>query len=137
MLRGIDPVLSPELLKILCEMGHGDELVVTDAHYPAHSKCPARVVDADGVPAARLLKGIAPLLVLDPEVPCAMIQDTESDRADPQVEKDFRDALGYAGEIVRMGRFDFYDRATKAFAVVRSGELRKYGCIILTKGVTV
>ena len=56
--------------------------------------------------------------------------------ADPQVEKDFREALGYEGSIVRMGRFDFYDRATKAYAVLHTGELRKYGCIILTKGVT-
>jgi len=136
MLKGINPVLTSDLLKILWDMGHGDELVITDAHYPAHSKCPDLVIDTAGVDVAPILEGIAPLFELDPEVPPAMIQDTEKDPADPQVEKDFREALGYGGEIVRMGRFDFYDRATKAYAVVRTGELRKYGCIIITKGVT-
>lgn len=137
MLKGIDPVLSPELLKILCEMGHGDELVVTDAHYPAHSKSSGRVVRADGIPAARLLKAIAPLFELDSySVPCAMIKIAKGDSADPNVEKEYREALGYHGEIEEVERFDFYDRATKAYAVLHTGELRKYGCIIVKKGVT-
>ena len=136
MLKGIDPAISPELLKVLSEMGHGDELVITDAHYPAHSRSSGRVIRADGVPAATLLKGIVQLFELDPEVPCAMIRDTKKVPADPQVEKDYRKALCYKGKILRMGRFDFYDRATKAYAVLHTGELRKYGCIIITKGVT-
>ena len=77
MLRGINPVLTSDPLKILWDMGHGDELVITDAHYPAHSKCPDLVIDTAGVDVAPILEGIAPLFELDPEVPPAMIQDTE------------------------------------------------------------
>lgn len=137
MLNGISPLISPDLLKILCEMGHGDELVITDAHYPAHSKCPSRVVRADGLKAADLLKAIAPLITLDDyEIPVAMIKVAERDTEDPQVEKDYRAALGYTGTIDRVERFAFYARASKAFAVLHTGELRKYGCIIIKKGVS-
>ena len=137
MLKGINPAISPELLKILCEMGHGDELVVTDAHYPAHSMSSGRVVRADGVPAVTLLEGIAQLIQLDDyEIPCAMIKVRKGDMADPDVEKSYRKALGYTGKIEQVERFKFYARAKKAYAVLHTGELRKYGCIIIKKGVT-
>lgn len=136
MLKGISPVIAPELLKILAEMGHGDEIVVSDAHFPAHT-FNARVVRADGIPADKLLAGIIPLFELDAyAVPIAMMAAVAGDTLDPAVETRYRAALAYDGEIERVERFAFYERAKKAYAVVISGETAKYGNVILKKGVT-
>ena len=136
MLKGIDPVVSPELLKALAEMGHGDELVISDAHFPAHT-INANVIRADGVGADRLLAGIIPLLELDAyATPVIMMAPVPGDTLDPAVERKYRAAIGYEGKIERVERFAFYERAKKAFAVVLSGETAKYGNIILKKGVT-
>ena len=136
MLKGISPVIGPELLKILAEMGHGDEIVISDAHFPAHT-FNARVVRADGVPADSLLAGIVPLFELDAyAVPVVMMAPVPGDSLDPKVEEKYRKALDYSGEIERMERYAFYERAKKAYAVVISGETAKYGNVILKKGVT-
>ncbi|MBQ6457517.1 MAG: L-fucose mutarotase [Kiritimatiellae bacterium] len=136
MLKGISPLVSPELLKTLDEMGHGDEIVFSDAHFPAHSMN-ARVLRADGIPAAALLGGVIPLFELDAyATPVVMMEAVPGDELDPDVERSYRDALGYHGEIERMERYAFYERAKKAFAVVVTGERRKYGNVILKKGVT-
>ena len=127
LLKGISPVLSPDLLKILAEMGHGDEIVFADAHFPAHS-VNARVLRADGLGCAELLEGLAPLFELDSY---AVIGDT----LDPDVEKSYRKALGYPGEIEKIERYAFYERAKKAYAVVLTGETAKYGNVIIKKGV--
>jgi L-fucose mutarotase len=135
MLKGISHVISPELLKTLSEMGHGDEIVISDAHFPAHS-FNARVIRADGIGADALLKGIEPIFELDAyATPVIMRQAVKGDTLDESVEKKYREALSYNGEIERMERFDFYDRAKKAYAVVISGETAKYGNIIIKKGV--
>ena len=139
MLKGISPALSPDLLKTLAEMGHGDEIVISDAHFPAHTfgRAGARVMRADGVGADRLLKGIAPLFELDSyATPVVMMAAVEGDTLDPDVERRYRAALGYTGRIDRMERYSFYERAQKAYAIVLSGETAKYGNIILKKGVT-
>ncbi len=136
MLKGISPLISPELLKTLDEMGHGDEIVFSDAHFPAHSMN-ARVLRADGISAAALLGGVIPLFELDAyATPVVMMEAVPGDELDPDVERSYRDALGYQGEIERMERYAFYERAKKAFAVVVTGERRKYGNVILKKGVT-
>ena len=136
MLKGISPVVSPDLLKTLAEMGHGDEIIISDAHFPAHTMNP-RVLRADGIDAAKLLAGIIPLFELDSYAPpVIMMAPVEGDSLDPSVEERYRKALGYDKEIVRIGRFDFYERAKNAYAVVISGETAKYGNIILKKGVT-
>ena len=136
MLKGISPVVSPELLKILGEMGHGDESVISDAHFPAHTMN-NRVVRADGVEAATLLAGIIPLLELDSyATPVVMMEAVKGDELDPSVEMKYRAAMGYEGEIERMARYAFYERAKRAYAVIISGETAKYGNIILKKGVT-
>ena len=135
MLKGISPVVSPDLLKTLAEMGHGDEIVISDAHFPAHS-VNQRVLRADGIPADRLLAGIAPLFELDSyATPVAMMSAVPGDALDPSVEERYRKALGYAGDIERVERFAFYERAKKAYAVLVSGETAKYGNVILKKGV--
>lgn len=139
MLKGISPVVSPDLLKILAEMGHGDEIVFSDAHFPAHTfvRSGASVLRADGLAADVLLKGVIPLFELDSyATPLVMMEAVAGDALDPVVEQAYRTALGYTGEIERMERHAFYERARKAYAIVLTGETRKYGNIILKKGVT-
>ncbi len=136
MLKGISPVISPLLLKYLAEMGHGDELVISDAHFPGHALHP-RVVRADGVSASSLLAGIAPLFELDAyATPVLMMAPVPGDSLDPAVELSYRNALSYEGPIERIERFAFYERARSAYAIVISGESAKYGNIIIKKGVT-
>ena len=99
MLKGISPAVSPELLKILAEMGHGDEIVISDAHFPAHT-FNEKVVRADGIGADTLLAGIIPLFELDAyAVPVIMMEAVPGDSLDPAVEAKYRKALGYDGEI--------------------------------------
>ncbi len=141
MLRGISPVLSPELLAVLCRMGHGDEIVLADAHFPGET-FNGRVLRADGLRIPTLLDGILPLFVLDQYAKdhLVMMAAVTGDHLDPQVEKDYlvpitRHAPDHQ-PITRSERFAFYDRAKAAFAVVMTGELAKYGNLILKKGVT-
>ena len=140
MLKGISPVISPDLLKILSEMGHGDELVISDAHFPAHTfgrLGGAPVLRADGLPADRILAGLQPLFELDAyATPVVMMAPVPGDTLDPAVEKAYRAALKYEGKIELMERFAFYERAKKAYAIVLTGETRIYGNIIIKKGVT-
>ena len=136
MLKGISPVVSPDLLKTLAEMGHGDEIVIADAHFPGHT-FNSRVLRADGLDADQLLAGIIPLFELDAyATPVIMMEAVPGDTLDPSVEARYRKALGYEGTIERVERFAFYERAKKAYAVVLSGEVAQYGNIILKKGVT-
>ena len=136
MLKGISPVVSPDMLKVLCEMGHGDEIVISDAHFPGHT-FNDKVLRADGLGADKLLAGIIPLFELDAyATPVVMMAPVPGDTLDPNVEKRYRAALKYDGKIEQMERYAFYERAKKAYAVVLSGETAKYGNIILKKGVT-
>jgi len=140
MLRGISPNLSPELLAILYRMGHGDEIVLADAHFPGET-FGSRVIRADGLPIPCLLDGILPLFELDTyvEAPVVMMEAVSGDRLDPAVERRYREAIDrhvpQTPPISRIGRFEFYERARQAFAVVMTGETGKYGNIILKKGV--
>ena len=140
MLKGLSPLLSPDLLKTLAEMGHGDEIILADAHFPGHT-CGCRVLRADGIPIARLLDAILPVFELDSyAVPLVMMQAVEGDALDPQVEVDYVEAIRRhvpgASAPERIDRFTFYDRARAAYAVLMTGEMRKYGNILLKKGVT-
>ena len=124
------------MLKVLCEMGHGDEIVISDAHFPGHT-FNDKVLRADGLGADALLAGFRPLLELDSyATPVIMMDAVPGDTLDPAVEAKYRKALDYDGEIERMERYAFYERAKKAYAVIISGETAKYGNIILKKGVT-
>jgi L-fucose mutarotase len=141
MLKGISPVVSPDLLAVLCRMGHGDEIVLADAHFPGET-FNDRVLRADGIRIPDLLSGIMPLFELDQYVdaPLAMMAAVPGDALDPAVEESYRNAMSaHVSEpivIERVERFDFYDRARSAFAVVMTGETAKYGNVILKKGVT-
>ena len=141
MLKGISPLLSPSLLAALHEMGHGDEIVLADAHFPGQT-IGKRVFRADGLQIAPLLNAILPLYEIDSYVPdpLVMMAAVPGDTLDPQVEANYwaaiRRQVPAAPRITRIDRFAFYERARQAFAVVMTGELAKYGNIILKKGVT-
>ena len=136
MLKGIDPVISPDLLKALAEMGHGDEILFADAHFPGRTNA-KQLIRADGIPVDRLLKAITPLLELDSyAIPVIMTSAVPGDTLDPNVEKRIRAALGYDKKIEFITRDELYERAKKCFAVVQTGETAKYGNVFIKKGVT-
>ena len=141
MLKNISPLFSPELLATLYRMGHGDEIVLADAHFPGNTMN-ANVIRADGLKIDALLDAILPLYALDSYLddPVVMMQVVEGDEPDPTVESSYRAVIDkYAPEtpaIALIDRFAFYDRAKSAFAVVMTGETRKYGNIIIKKGVS-
>jgi L-fucose mutarotase len=139
MLKGIDPVLSPDLLAILRAMGHGDEIVIADANFPS-AAIAQRLVRLDGLSATRVLNAIASVLPLDDFVPHAAFRMAVVDAPDevPTVCREFADRLaqqGYDREIAPIERMAFYERARAAFAIVATGEDRLYGNLILKKGV--
>ena len=140
MLKNISPLISPQLLKTLAEMGHGDEIIFSDAHFPAHSMGP-KVIRADGLRVSDLLAAIIPLFELDSYAPpLVMMAAVEGDTLDASVEQRYLQALSSPDRhdlsITRIDRFAFYERAQKAFAIVITGETAKYGNILLKKGVT-
>ena len=141
MLIGISPLISPELLAVLHRMGHGDEIVLADAHFPGET-FGQRVLRADGIKIAELLDAILPLFALDSYVdsPLVMMAAVAGDVLDPTVEASYQVAIDKhnpnAPVIQRIERFAFYERAKGAFAVLMTGETAKYGNIILKKGVT-
>jgi len=141
MLNGISPLISPELLATLSRMGHGDEIILADAHFPGES-FNANVLRADGIGIAALLDAILPLFELDTYVstPLTMMAAVEGDHLDLAVEESYRSVIDrYAPgtpAIERMDRFTFYERTKGVFAIVMTGETAKYGNILLKKGVT-
>ena len=141
MLRGISPLLSPELLAALCRMGHGDTIVLADAHFPGHS-VNAQTLRADGLKIPDLLDAILPLFALDEYVdaPVAMMAPVAGDTLDPAVEASYRAVIDrhapHTPPIAKIERFAFYEKARQAFVVVMTGDTAKYGNILLSKGVT-
>jgi L-fucose mutarotase len=141
MLIGISPLISPELLAVLHRMGHGDEIVLADAHFPGETYG-KRVLRADGLKIHDLLDAILPLFILDSyvESPLIMMAAVKGDQLNPAVEISYRQAIdkhwSKTPPIQRIDRFAFYERAKQAFAVLMTGETVKYGNIILKKGVT-
>jgi L-fucose mutarotase len=141
MLKGISPLLSPDLLSILHRMGHGDEIVLADAHFPGETLA-RRLLRADGLAIRDLLAAILPLFALDAyvEAPVLMMAAVPGDKPDPRVEKAYRAVLDRHAPgtptIARLERFAFYERTREAFAVVMTGDTAKYGNVILKKGVT-
>jgi L-fucose mutarotase len=141
MLKGISPLLSPDLLYELYRMGHGDTIILGDAHFPGESLNP-NIIRSDGLRIAPLLEAILPLFVLDPYVedPVLMMAPVEGDTHDKSVVRAYREAIdAYYPETpaVRfIDRYEFYEQAERAFSIVMTGETAKYGNILLTKGVT-
>ncbi len=140
MLKGISPLISPELLKILAEMGHGDELVIGDANFPAQSMNP-RCVRLDGHGGVALLDAVLNLLPLDTfvDAPVTLMQVVPGTmEGQPPIWKEFQAVVDRHQPGTKTGqieRFQFYDRARKAYACVATGERSLYACVILKKGV--
>jgi L-fucose mutarotase len=140
MLKGLDPLLGPNLLHVLAAMGHGDELVIADANFPAASIA-RRLVRLDGVDAPRALRAVLSVLPIDAftPTPSAVMAVVGDPGAVPPPVRDFQPIVdAAAGRPVRfevLERFAFYERARAAFAVVATGEPRPYGNILVVKGV--
>ena len=140
MLKGIPNVLSPQLLEILMEMGHGDEIVIADGNFPAASIA-QRLVRADGHGVPELLKAILKVYPLDiyVEKPVALMAVVPGDDTKPTIWEEYRKIIVASGEqfddFEFVERFAFYDRAKEAYAVVATSEGALYANIILKKGV--
>lgn len=140
MLRNISPLLSPELLYALRAMGHGDEIAIVDANFPAESSA-ERCIRLDGVSATDLLEAVVKLLPLDTfvDAPASSMAVVGDSTTTPEIVVEFQRILDEHSDIkttiAPLERFEFYDRARAAFAVVQTGEGRLYGNILLTKGV--
>lgn len=142
MLKNISPLISPKLLQVLSSMGHGDEIVLSDAHFPAHSTN-TEVIRADGLLITHLLRDILTLFELDTYAdPLIMMQPVPQDVLDDSIEKKYLDIvskictnISSIPKIIHIDRFSFYKRAQMASAIVITGELSKYSNIILKKGI--
>ncbi len=142
MLKNSPPLLTPDALHALASMGHGDDVVIVDANFPAARMAQqggARLVQLAGTTAAQALEAVLQVLPLDNFVPDAAwtMQVVGDATAVPQPVAEFASSLKRAGErpAVALERFDFYARAQSAFVILRTGEQRKYGNILLRKGV--
>ena len=137
MLKTIDPLLNGALLQILADMGHGDEIVIVDANYPAAANA-RRLVRLDGVTATAALQAVLSLLPLDDFVESPVAVMTPGNERPPVLDK-FQALVDQAEarpiRVTEMERFAFYDRARGAYAMIATGERRLYGNSRLIKGV--
>ena len=138
MLKGISKIISPELLKILCEMGHGDEIVIADGNFPSETYG-KRVVRADGIGGVEMLKAVLSLIPLDTyaDKNFILMQTVQGDPK-PCIWGDYFDVASAADDNLReeyLERFEFYERAKQAYAVIATGEEAVYANIIIKKGV--
>ena len=140
MLHNIPPILSPDLLHTLRAMGHGDEITIADANFPAASMGQL-VHRLDGIPATNVLEAVLRLMPLDSFVtdPAHTMQVVGDASATPEIVSEFQQIVDATADnpapISTLERFAFYERARQSFAVIQTGETRLYGNIILTKGV--
>ena len=138
MLRGIDPLLTPDLLHTLAAMGHGDRIAIVDANFPAVSSCET-VHHLSGVDATRALRAVLSLLPLDSFVPnpAATMQPVDDPQTVPPAVQDLTRVLAEQGHAApeTIERHAFYEVVRTVYAVVQTGEMRAYGNVVLTKGV--
>ena len=140
MLIGISSLISPELLKVLMEMGHSDEIVLADGNFPAASHA-QRLIRADGHGIPELLDAILRLFPLDPYVakPAALMQVVPGDTVETPIWNTYGEIIeartGLKAPFEEVERFEFYERAKKAYAVIATGESALYANLILKKGV--
>ena len=138
MLKGVDPLIGPELLAILRAMGHGDEIVIADANFPSTTLA-RKLVRADGIDAVRMARAILSLMPLDDFAPASFRMAVVDHPAEvPPIAMEFQALLKGASDdrpIEAIERHAFYERARNAFAIVATGETRLYGNLILKKGV--
>lgn len=139
MLKGIPPILGPELLHVLRAMGHGDEICIVDANYPAEAAGPL-VIRLDGLSATEVLDAILTVMPLDTFVDeQAFGMEVVGDaKKREQTHKDFDKLIRKHEPEMKLSmleRFAFYDRVEGAYAIVQTGERRLYGNVLLKKGI--
>lgn len=145
MLKGIPKILSPELLKVLCEMGHGDRIVIADGNFPSESVGKnAKVVRVDGHGTCELLEAILQLFPLDTYVdhPVQLMQVVPGDKVETPIWDEYTEIIKRvdvrgSSAISNIERFKFYDEAREAYAIIATGEGALYANIMLQKGVVV
>ena len=143
MLKGIPAIISPELLKILCEMGHSDTIVIADGNFPSESVGKnAKVIRADGHGVPEILEAILKLFPLDTyvEKPVSLMQVTPGDTVETPIWDVYKDIVSKedsrgADVFCEIERFKFYEEAKKAYCVIATGETALYANIMLQKGV--
>lgn len=140
MLKGIPSILSPELLKILMEMGHGDEIILADGNFPAAS-CAQRLVRSAGHGVPEVLDAIMRFLPLDTfvEKAVSLMEVVPGDKSKPVIWEEYRKIIqihdkGF-DDFEFIERYEFYERTKKAYAVVATGEAARYANVILKKGI--
>jgi L-fucose mutarotase len=138
MLKGISPLISPDLLKTLSEMGHGDEIVFGDSNFPAASHA-QRLIRADGHSITALLEAVLPLFPLDYAVDYSAVLMVYRGDSEPSVWSRYADILqAYPDgdkQFLTLAKLDFYERAKKAYCVVATSEAEGFANIIIRKGV--
>ena len=142
MLKGIPPIIGPDLLKVLCEMGHGDTLVIADSNFPAASIAKdSTLIRMDGHGVPEILESILKLFPLDQyeDKPVTLMERCEGDNADISIWDKYKKTVDEADPrgskvIVTLDRFAFYEEAKKAYAVIATSETSQYANIILKKG---
>ncbi len=145
MLKNIDPLLHPDLLHALAAMGHGDEIIICDANFPADSMAKyttlEKVLRLDGVDAAGAVKAVLSIMPLDSFEEGAALRMQVVDAPDEippvqqDVQKEIDRAEGKSWPLESIERFAFYERAKNAWCILATGERRFYGCFVLRKGV--
>ncbi len=140
MLKGLSPLISPDLMTTMMRMGHGDDLVLADANFPGESHA-RRMVRADGIGIPELLDAILPWFPLDTFVACPafVMQPVDVAASEPPVWSEYRRLLSQHERrpigLACVERFAFYEQARASYAVVATGELSIYGNLVLRKGV--
>lgn len=148
MLNGINKLLTGEMLKVLCDMGHGDVLILADANFPGESIAKAttygKLIRCSGADVSEVLKAIVDIFPLDVAYtgePACVMELTDGDKAKgmptPIAWTEYTDVLrrSYPGLMLgKIERFDFYEKAKKAYAVIQTGEEKQYGNLLLVKG---
>ena len=143
MLKGIPKIISPELLKVLCEMGHSDTIVIADGNFPAESMGKnAKVIRCDGHGGAELLDAILQLFPLDTyvEKPVSLMEVVQGDNVETPIWDEYKNIIAKyddrgADTVANIERFAFYEEAKKAYAIIATGESALYANLILQKGV--
>ena len=143
MLKGIPKIISPELLKVLCEMGHSDTIVIADGNFPAESMGKnAKVIRCDGHDGTELLDAILQLFPLDTyiEKPVSLMEVVPGDKVETPIWDEYKIIIAKyddrgADTVVNVERFAFYEKAKEAYAIIATGESALYANVILQKGV--
>jgi L-fucose mutarotase len=140
MLKNLSPLHTPELLHTLASMGHGDDIAIVDAHFPAVSMA-KRLIRLDGVDAPAALEACLRLIPLDTFVddPASRMEVVNDPDHIPEVQQQFQKVIdqeeGTHRPLAKIERHAFYERAKRAYAILVTGELRPYGCVLIKKGV--